>query len=97
MTKEEAELYAKNMTYRDALYNLMQAKSIPYKKATFIKIHQLLDLIEPDDRYESYHCSNTSSDYVWILCLFATLFSDLGNIKLTDNEMNNITMLMLKE
>ncbi|MBO4783988.1 MAG: hypothetical protein J5521_04525 [Lachnospiraceae bacterium] len=46
MTKEEAELYAKNMTYREAVHNLMQARSVPYKKATFIKIYELLALIE---------------------------------------------------
>lgn len=47
MTREEAKEYAKSMTYRDAILNLAQAKSIPYRKATFIKIYELLDLIEP--------------------------------------------------
>lgn len=48
MTREEAEKYAKNMTYREAIYNLKQAKSVPYRKATFIKVAELLDELEQD-------------------------------------------------
>ena len=48
MTREEAEIYAQKMTYREAIYNLMQAKSIPYRKATLIKIHELLNLIDSE-------------------------------------------------
>ncbi len=46
MTKEEAEEYAKKMTYRDAVYNALQGKCIPYRKATLIKLYELLDSIE---------------------------------------------------
>ena len=46
MTKEEAEEYAKTMTYRDAIYNLTHAKCIPYRKATFIKVYELLDILD---------------------------------------------------
>lgn len=48
MTREEAEKYAKNMTYREAIYNLKQAKSVPYRKATFIKVNELLDELEQE-------------------------------------------------
>lgn len=48
MTREEAEKYAKNMTYREAIYNLKQSKSVPYRKATFIKVNELLDELEQD-------------------------------------------------
>lgn len=47
MTREEAEEYAKEMTYRNAVYNALQGKSIPYRKATLIKLHELLDMVEP--------------------------------------------------
>lgn len=47
MTKKEAEEYAKEMTYRDAVYNALQGKCIPYRKATLIKLYKLLDIIEP--------------------------------------------------
>lgn len=48
MTEEEAKRYAENMTYREAFCNLKQAKSVPYRKATFIKINELLDELEQD-------------------------------------------------
>lgn len=48
MTREEAEKYAKNMTYREAICNLKQAKSVPYRKATFIKVNELLDELEQE-------------------------------------------------
>ena len=50
MTREEAEKYADNMTYRDAINNLMKARSIPYRKATFIKINELLKALEQEPR-----------------------------------------------
>ena len=31
------------MTYEDAIYNLTQARCIPYRKATYIKIESLLN------------------------------------------------------
>ena len=68
MTREEAEEYAKNMTYRNAVYNALQGKCIPYRKATLIKLHELLDKIEsqnvkrkgtPREDYEPlYNCEN---------------------------------------
>ena len=48
MTREEAEKYAESMTYRDAINNLMRARTIPYRKATFIKINELLDRLEQE-------------------------------------------------
>ena len=48
MTENEAIEYAKTMTFRDAIYNLRQARCIPYRKATFIKINELLKIVEKD-------------------------------------------------
>lgn len=48
MTREEAEVYARGMTYRDAVYNALQGKCIPYRKATFIKLYELLDKLEQE-------------------------------------------------
>lgn len=48
MTREEAKEYANNMTYRDAINNLMKARSIPYRKATFIKVNELLKTLEQE-------------------------------------------------
>ena len=41
----------KKMTYHEAIYNLNQAKSIPYRKATFIKIYELLDKLEQESKW----------------------------------------------
>ena len=48
MIREKAEKYAENMTYREAIYNLKQAKSVPYRKATFIKVNELLNELEQE-------------------------------------------------
>jgi len=49
MTREEAEEYAKEMTYRDAVCNALQGKCIPYRKATIIKLFDLLNMIEQQE------------------------------------------------
>lgn len=46
MTREEAEKIAKEMTYRDAVYNALQGKCIPYRKATLIKLYELLYIVD---------------------------------------------------
>lgn len=55
MTREEAEEYAKKMTFRDAVANALSAKCVPYRKATKIKLLELLDFIEkyPYIKYEN--------------------------------------------
>lgn len=52
MNKEEANDYAKTMSYRDAVYNALQGKCIPYRKATIIKLNELLDMLEPNTIFE---------------------------------------------
>ena len=54
MTREEAKEYAKTMTYRDAVYNALQGKCIPYRKATLIKLYELLDMVEPQESSDDY-------------------------------------------
>ena len=46
MNRVEAEEYAKQMTYRDAVCNALSGKFIPYRKATLIKLYELLDLVD---------------------------------------------------
>lgn len=46
MSREEAKEYAKEMTFRDAICNALQGKCIPYRKATIIKLFELLNLVE---------------------------------------------------
>lgn len=49
MNNEEAKEYATKMSYTDAIYNLSKAKSVPYRKATFMKINELLSQMDCDD------------------------------------------------
>ena len=43
MTLDEAKEYAKTMSYEDAVYNALQGRAIPYKKATKIKLDELIE------------------------------------------------------
>lgn len=52
MTREEAKEYAKKMTYRNAVHNALQGKCIPYRKATLIKLYELLYMVELQERSE---------------------------------------------
>ena len=46
MNREEANEYAKGMSFRDAVDNVSRGRSIPYRKATLIKLYELLDLLD---------------------------------------------------
>ena len=50
MTVEEAKEYSKTMTYTDAVFNAMQGRSIPYRKATKIKLKELLEIAKKYDK-----------------------------------------------
>lgn len=50
MNRDEAEEYAKHMTYEDAVYNALHGRAIPYRKATLIKLHELLKVAEKMDK-----------------------------------------------
>ena len=65
MTREEAEEYAKEMTYRDAINNLKQARSIPYRKATFIKVNELLKTLEQEPKNGHYEKHIDHTDCIW--------------------------------
>lgn len=43
MTVEEAKEYAKTMSYTEAVYNALQGRAVPYRKATRIKLDELLE------------------------------------------------------
>lgn len=46
MNTEKAHEIAKQMTYRDAVNNALQGRCVPFKKATRIKLKELLDIVE---------------------------------------------------
>ena len=65
MNIAEAEEIAKKMTFRDAVYNALRGRCVPYKKATRIKLNELLEMLDKRGKwvkeipspYEPYRCS----------------------------------------
>ena len=54
MTKEKAVEYAKTMSYSEAVYNALRGRAVPYKKATKIKLNELLIIAKELDKKERY-------------------------------------------
>lgn len=52
MNTEQAQDISKNMSYQQALHNVFNGKSIPYRKATFMKLTELVTLAEKLDMNE---------------------------------------------
>ena len=50
MTVEEAKEFAKKMSYHNAVYNAMQGKCVPFRKATAIKLKELLSFVDSLDK-----------------------------------------------
>ena len=50
MNLEEAKKVAENMTFIDAVYNALGGKCIPYRKATKIKLLELLEVAKQMDK-----------------------------------------------
>lgn len=46
MNMAEAEEIAKKMTFREAVYNALRGRCVPYKKATRIKLKELLEMLD---------------------------------------------------
>ena len=46
MNTEQAKEIAKQMTYRDAVINALCGRCVPFKKATAIKLKELLEIVE---------------------------------------------------
>jgi hypothetical protein len=52
MNNIDAQDISKNMSYQEALHNVFSGKSIPYRKATFMKLTELVTLAEKLDMNE---------------------------------------------
>ena len=68
MTREEAKEFAKEMTYRDAVCNALQGKCIPYRKATLIKLYELLNMIEQQEPITVETINQYCKEHNYILC-----------------------------
>ena len=52
MNNIDAQEIANTMSYQEALHNVFSGKSIPYRKATFMKLTELVTLAEKLDMNE---------------------------------------------
>ena len=50
MNMEEAQKIANKMSFTSAVYNALNAKCVPYRKATKIKLGELLDIAKDVDK-----------------------------------------------
>ena len=50
MNMEEAAKIANKMSFTSAVYNALNAKCVPYRKATKIKLNELLDIANDIDK-----------------------------------------------
>lgn len=46
MNIEKAKEISKGMTYHDAVVNALRGRCVPFKKATKIKLKELLEIVE---------------------------------------------------
>ena len=61
MNLEEAKIVADKMTYADAVCNAMNSKCVPYRKATGIKLKELLKIAKSVDEAKSKGCNEIST------------------------------------
>lgn len=64
MTREEADNMAKSMSYRQAIYNALNGRCIPYRKATKKKLFELLEILEAQSCEDDEH--QESAIAVWL-------------------------------
>lgn len=50
MTREEAQEYAKTMSYKEAVLNCIHSKGIAYRKASLIKLRELAEIADKLER-----------------------------------------------
>lgn len=62
MTVEEAKEYAKTIDYEEAVYNALQGRAVPYKKATKIKLDELLKRSKELDELKGESYANNKTD-----------------------------------
>ena len=61
MNLEEAKIVADKMTYADAVCNAVNSKCVPYRKATGIKLKELLKIAKSVDEAKSKGCNEIST------------------------------------
>lgn len=85
MNLEEAKIVSDKMTYSDAVYNALCSKCVPYRKATRIKLKELLEIAKSVDGAKAKGCNEIST------ALYCDGFNDGYSNALDDlrNELKN--------
>ena len=83
MNLEEAKIVADKMTYSDSVCNAVNSKCVPYRKATGIKLKELLKIAKSVDEAKSKWCNEIST------ALYYDGFND-GYSKALDDLLNSI-------
>lgn len=63
MNLEQAKTYAEKMSYSQAVYNALCGYGIPYRKATKIKLNELLDIAKNIDARHAHWIYGYTSPY----------------------------------
>ena len=83
MNLEEAKIVADKMTYVDAVRNAMSSKCVPCRKATKIKLKELLEIAKSVDEAKAKGCNEISTT------LYYDGFND-GYSKALDGLLNSL-------
>ena len=78
MNLEEANEYAKTMSYRKAVNNIRYAKGIAYKKATWIKLRELAEIADRLVRCGECKCG-LKTNFIREPYLLCEKWSDIDN------------------
>lgn len=84
MNMQEAEKVAENMSYRQAVINCLYARCVPYRKATKIKMKQLLEIAEKRDekiKHDKQIKADAIDEFVNWAYMHGVSFSFMGKIK----------------
>ena len=80
---EEAKIVADKMTYADAVCNVLASRCVPYRKATNIKLKELLEISKSVDEAKNKGCDEISTT------LYYDGFND-GYSKALDGLLNSL-------
>ena len=95
MTKEEAVEYAKTMSYSEAVYNALQGRAVPYKKATKIKLDELIRKARKlDNPKDCIYCKEIEQNHLRFECYW---IDEDGNTASFQDKEKHIVATMIAE
>lgn len=92
MNMEEAQKIANKMSFEDAVYNALYAKCVPYRKATKIKLKELLDIAKDIDKLKEFTNKLYKTAYNKAIEDFAEKISTYGTYDYYGNTIDILTI-----